>query len=77
MAQAPLDDPVARLDKQLANGKIKLDFRSDRLGYPSRFQKPAADYAACLDRQFRDCAQFCATLCAYGPIAFNTVCVCG
>jgi hypothetical protein len=32
-AQGPLDDPVARLDKQLASGKIKLEFRSDRLGY--------------------------------------------
>jgi hypothetical protein len=31
--QGPLDDPVARLDKQLASGKIKLEFRSDRLGY--------------------------------------------
>jgi len=38
-AQAPLDDPIARLDKQLASGKIKLDFRSGRLGYlPSVLQ---------------------------------------
>ena len=37
--QAPLDDPIARLDKQLASGKIKLDFRSGRLGYlPSVLQ---------------------------------------
>ena len=37
--QAPLDDPIARLDKQLASGKIKLDFRYGRLGYlPSVLQ---------------------------------------
>jgi hypothetical protein len=32
-AQTPLNDPVARLDRQLASGQIKLEFRSDRLGY--------------------------------------------
>jgi len=31
--EAPLDDPVARLDQQLASGKVKLDYRPDRLGY--------------------------------------------
>ena len=37
--RAPLDDPIARLDKQLASGKVKLDFRSGRLGYlPSVLQ---------------------------------------
>jgi len=34
-----LDDPIARWIKQLASGKIKLDFRSGRLGYlPSVLQ---------------------------------------
>ncbi len=32
-AQTPGDDPVARLDQKLASGKIKLDFRSPKLGY--------------------------------------------
>jgi len=31
--KAPVDDPVARLDRQLATGKVKLEYRDGPLGY--------------------------------------------
>src|SRR5438067_7263720 len=38
-AEAPADDPVARLGKRIARGEVKLDYDAARMGYLSSLLK--------------------------------------